>query len=297
MGKSKEIVVLSGKGGTGKTTVTSSLARLIPSKIIADTDVDAANMYILMDPRNYNKEKFKGKSVAEIDDNKCISCNICKEKCRFNAIEIINGKYKVDNLSCDGCTLCSLVCPANAIEMKRQFVGEWYLSDTKYGDFVYARLDPGAENSGNLVTMVKHQSKLKAEEKNIDLILIDGPPGIGCPVTASLSGADFAIIVTEPSLSGISDLKRILHLAEHFKVKTGIVINKFDINENNCKSIESFASKTGIEIMAKIPHSYCVINEISNRNIPFDNCEDLSEPVKEIYGKIVEFFKESDVTE
>lgn len=286
MGKPKEIVVLSGKGGTGKTTVTSALARLIPSKIIADTDVDAANMYILMDPEKYRTEKFRGKSVAVIEESKCISCNICKEKCRFDAIEIINGKYKVDSLSCDGCTLCSLACPADAIEMKKQFVGEWYLSDTKYGDFVYARLDPGAENSGNLVTMVKHQAKLQAEKKNIELVLIDGPPGIGCPVIASLSGADFVIVVTEPSLSGISDLKRMLKLAEHFKVKSGIVINKFDINENNCRSIEKFAVGKGVEIMAKIPHSYCIIREISKRNIPFDNCRDLSEPVTEIYRKI-----------
>lgn len=297
MGKFKEIVVLSGKGGTGKTTVASALAQLIPAKIIADTDVDAANMYILMNPEKYKTEKFRGKSVAVIDENKCISCNICKEKCRFDAIEIINGKYKVDSLSCDGCTLCSLACPADAIDMKKQFVGEWYLSNTKYGDFVYARLDPGAENSGNLVTMVKHQAKLKAEEKNIELALIDGPPGIGCPVIASLSGADFTIIVTEPSLSGISDLERILDLAKHFKVKTGIVINKFDINENNCKSIEKYAADKGIDILAKIPHSHCIIKEISNRNIPFDNCRDFSEPVREIYRKITDFFKEHDVTE
>jgi len=145
--------------------------------------------------------------------------------------------------------------------------------------------------------MVKHQAKLQAEKKNIDLILIDGPPGIGCPVIASLSGADFVIVVTEPSLSGISDLKRMLILAEHFKVKSGIVINKFDINENNCRLIENFAAETGVEIIAKIPHSYCIIREISKRNIPFDNCRDLSEPVTEIYRKIVSFFKEHNVTE
>ncbi len=292
MNKPKEIVVLSGKGGTGKTTITSSLAETIRNKIIADADVDAANMYILMDPENIKGEDFKGKSIAEIDGNGCINCGICQNLCRFDAVDIINGQYKIDPLSCDGCTLCALGCPENVIEMKQQIVGRWFTSDTKYGNFIYARLHPGAENSGNLVTMVKHQAKLIAETKQSEFILVDGPPGIGCPVTSALSGADYAVLVTEPSMSGISDLERIVKLSDHFNVKSGIVINKFDINSDNCKKIEKFAKDNNIEILGKVPHSFCIIKEISKKNIPLGKCEDLKKPLMEIHEKIMRSLRE-----
>lgn len=291
MDKPREIVVLSGKGGTGKTTIASSLAVLFRNKIIADADVDAANMYILMNPDNIKGGDFEGKPVARIDNRSCINCGICKDLCRFDAIDIINGQHTIDQLSCDGCTLCSLACPEKAIQMEPVMVGKWFSSDTEYGKFVYARLDPGAENSGNLVTMVKHQAKLLAESEKTDYILIDGPPGIGCPVTSALSGADYTILVTEPSISGISDLKRIIKLSDHFKVKSGIVINKHDINSDNTRKIEVFANENNIDILGKVPHSFCIINEISKRTIPVGQCIELQEPLTEIYEKIINYFE------
>lgn len=297
MFKPREIVVLSGKGGTGKTTIASSLTVLFNNKIIADADVDAANMYILMNPENIKSGDFTGKPVARINNKSCINCGICRDLCRFDAIDIINGQHKIDQLSCDGCTLCSLACPEKAIRMEPVMVGKWFSSDTEYGKFVYARLDPGAENSGNLVTMVKHQAKLLAESEKTNYILIDGPPGIGCPATSALSGADYTIIVTEPSISGISDLKRIIKLSDHFKVKSGIVINKYDVNLDNTKKIEKFANKNGIDILGKVPHSFCIIDEISKRAIPVGQCSELKEPLTEIYKKITGYFELQNETE
>ena len=248
-------------------------------------------MYILMNPDNIKGGDFAGKPVAKIDSKSCINCGICMDLCRFDAIDIIDGQHKIDQLSCDGCTLCSLGCPEKAIQMEPVMVGKWFSSDTEYGKFVYARLDPGAENSGNLVTMVKHQAKLLAESEKMNYILIDGPPGIGCPVTSTLSGADYTIIVTEPSISGISDLKRIIKLSDHFKVKSGIVINKYDINSDNTKKIEAFANENNIDILGKVPHSFCIIDEISKRTIPVGQCRDLKEPITEIYKKITDYFE------
>jgi MinD superfamily P-loop ATPase len=286
MKKMKEIVVISGKGGTGKTTVAASLADLMPDKIVVDADVDAANLYILMKPENIRGTHFKGKSIAQIYTDLCVSCNRCKELCRFHAIEIINSHYKVDHFSCDGCGLCEIACPANAIKMIEQVVGEWFTSQTEFGDFIYARLIPGAENSGNLVTMVKHQAKLTAEEKGIETLLIDGPPGIGCPVISAISGSDLAVILTEPTYSGISDLQRVIELTTHFGLRCGIVINRFDINPENTKDIETFAEGKGVPVIAKIPHSQCIIDEISACRLPSRSCKRFSREVKKIYEYI-----------
>lgn len=292
MNKLKEIVILSGKGGTGKTTVASSLAAVMKDIVIADADVDAANMHILLKPEIIKEEDFTGKSIAIIDNDICTSCDICRNLCRFDAIDVVNDEYIVDEISCDGCTLCEVACPVDAIRMEEQIVGKWFLSKTDYGEFVYAKLNPGAENSGNLVTMVKHQSKRLAESKGINKILIDGPPGIGCPVTSSLSGAFLSILVTEPTLSGMSDLERILKLTKHFNVITGIVINRFDINLENSKKIEDFAKEHNIEVFAKIPHSHCILDEITNRNIPVFNCNELKVEIEKIVLKINQYIEE-----
>jgi MinD superfamily P-loop ATPase len=286
MKKVKEIVVISGKGGTGKTTLTAALADIIPGKVIVDADVDAANLYILLKPKNIRATDFTGKSTAKIDRDECTSCNLCRELCRFHAVNIEDGDYVIDHFSCDGCGFCRIACPVQAIKMEEQIVGKWLIADTEYGDFVYARLVPGAENSGNLVTMVRHQSKLIAEEKNIDTILIDGSPGIGCPVTAAISGTDLAIIVTEPTYSGISDLQRVFELTSHFSIKSGIVINRFDINPENTKKIAAFAREKGIPVFARIPHSHCVIDEITNSRLPSRKCKELSQPVEKIYDHL-----------
>jgi MinD superfamily P-loop ATPase len=282
MKKYKEIVVVSGKGGTGKTTITACLADMLPQKIIADSDVDASNLYLLLKPENIQSNDFKGKSIAQIDPSVCTSCGLCKDLCRFHAIGLKDGTYQVDPFSCDGCRLCEVACPADAVEMIPQVVGKWYRSSTECGDMVHARLEPGAENSGSLVSMVRNQAKKVAEEKGIDTILIDGPPGIGCPVIATISGTDLAIIVTEPTYSGMNDLERIIHLTSHFKIKCGIVVNRCDINPENTNKIEDYAKKKGIQVYAKIPHLDCVMQEISKAQVPSRICKELSKQIQEI---------------
>jgi MinD superfamily P-loop ATPase len=278
----KEIVVISGKGGTGKTTITACLADTMKNKIIVDADVDAANLHLLLRPKIKAETDFIGKPVAQINQNLCTNCGICQELCRFNAIEYVNHNYKVDEISCDGCGLCKIACSTEAIMMKEQIVGKWFISKTEIGDFVYARLIPGAENSGNLVTMVRHQAKLLATKNSFNNILIDGPPGIGCTVTSAISGTNLALIVTEPTFSGINDLKRIFELTKHFNIKSGIIINRFDINPLNTKKIEAYAFKNKLKIFSKIPHLDCVLKEISKANIPSRNCSSLNSEIEKI---------------
>jgi MinD superfamily P-loop ATPase len=285
MKKFKEIVIISGKGGTGKTTITASLADTLPGKIIVDADVDAANLHILLKPENPRGTDFKGKSKAVINDELCSQCRRCLELCRFQAVERIDGRYRVDPFSCEGCGLCQLACPVHAIEMEEQVVGKWFSAGTEFGDFVYARLIPGAENSGSLVTMVRFQARMAAVKKAIGTILIDGPPGIGCPVTASISGVDLAIIVTEPTYSGLSDLQRVLDLTRHFDVKTAMVINRSDIDPANAQQLETFAMEKGVPVLARIPHSRCILEEISQSRLPSRKCRHLSRSVE----KIVEY--------
>lgn len=284
----KEVVIISGKGGTGKTTITSSLSKLIDKKIIVDADVDAADMFILLKPKIIKKELFKGKSIARIDYSICTSCGLCKQLCRFDAINFKNNKYEINEFLCDGCTLCELACPVNAIKMEQQTVGEWYISETQWGDMIHAKLYPGAENSGNLVTMIKIQADRLSREKNISLVIIDGPPGIGCPVTSALSGANYAIIVTEPTMSAIHDMKRALKTAQHFKIETGIVINKYDINEEKLLEIENFAKDKGIEIIGKIPFDKCIVDSQINLKtiIEDEKCKHIWNNIEKIKEKI-----------
>ena len=288
---SRELVVVSGKGGTGKTTLTTSLAYLMKDKIIVDADAEAANMYILMKPEVRHKELFKGNKTAKIDTEVCTKCDICRKLCRFDAISIDeNGNYVVDDIKCDSCELCKIACPVNAIEMKDVYSGEWYESDTPYGIMVHPKLYPGAENSGNLVTMVKHKAHIISEEKGIPYILVDGSPGIGCPVISTISGADFVIVVAEPTPAGIHDLKRVKKLCDSFKVKTGVVINKFDLNEDKSKEIEKFAESEKIPLLGKIPFDECVPKAIVNLKIPYEAeiCDSIKKPIEEIYSKAME---------
>ena len=271
----KEILIISGKGGTGKTTLTASVAKYMSKKVICDADVDAADMFLLMKPEIKKKMAFKGKSVAIINNELCTSCDLCRKRCRFDAIDVVDGNYTINPYSCDGCTLCTLVCPANAIKMEQMTVGEWYVSQTEYGKMVHAKLFPGAENSGNLVTMVKRQAHMLAEEENAEFVIVDGPPGIGCPVTSALSGANIAIIVTEPTFSGIHDLERVYETAIHFKTTVWIVINKYDLNLKNSEKIEKFAREKGIDVVKKIPFSKCIIDSVVRGEIPADNCPEL----------------------
>lgn len=230
----KEIVVLSGKGGTGKTTVTASLATLLKDAVLTDCDVDAADLYLLLKPEIKESFEFRWSQKARINENKCGRCGKCEEVCRFNAIK----NFKVNPIFCEGCRVCYNICPRKAIDMVDNLSGHWYISDTKYGPMVHARLGIAEENSGKLVLLVKKAAREIAERGRYKYVITDGPPGIGCPVISSLSGADVALIVTEPTAAGLHDLLRVLKLAENFKVTVKIVINKFDLEEEKSEEIE-----------------------------------------------------------
>jgi len=245
----KEVVILSGKGGTGKTSIVGSLAALAKSKVLADCDVDAADLHLLLSPSLKQETEFWSGQVAHIDEEKCTQCGLCQELCRFGAIK----DFSVDPVSCEGCGFCSHICPVEAIIMEENMSGHWFMSETRYGPLVHARLGIAQENSGKLVAVVRQQAKQIAEEQNLDCIISDGPPGIGCPVISSLSGANLALLVTEPTLSGIHDLDRVLGVCRHFGVSALVCINKYDLNEENTRQIETYCSSQGIELTSKIP--------------------------------------------
>jgi MinD superfamily P-loop ATPase len=273
----KEIVVISGKGGTGKTSITASFAYLGGDDVlVADCDVDAADLHLLLHPDFGKGEDFYSGLIAEIDPNKCTNCGRCANVCRFDAIPFKNNKYVINPIDCEGCAYCEVVCPTSAIKMKSAFSGKWYSSTTRHNrKMIHARLGIGSDNSGKLVTKVKNEAKALASETGKKYILIDGSPGIGCPVVSSLSGANYVLLVTEPSISGIHDLKRIYNLVKSFKIKAGCIINKYDINEDVTKQIFDFLKEEGIEHISSIPYNENFINAMTNAQtiVEFDNGE------------------------
>jgi MinD superfamily P-loop ATPase len=250
----KELAVLSGKGGTGKTSIAGSLAVLAKNKVLADCDVDAADLHLLLEPVIKQKHEFWSGQVAVIDKEKCTQCGLCQEMCYFKAI----ADFRVDPVSCEGCGFCYRICPAEAITMEENLSGHWFISETKYGPLVHAQLGIARENSGKLVALVRQQAKEIAEKQGAACIISDGPPGIGCPVISSLSGASLALLVTEPTLSGIHDLERVLGVCRHFNVPALVCINKYDINEDNARQIENYCLKQGVEVTSKIPFDNAV---------------------------------------
>jgi MinD superfamily P-loop ATPase len=254
----KEVVVLSGKGGTGKTSIVASFATLAQSKVLADCDVDAADLYLLLNPEVKEENEFWSGQVAFIDKESCTECGLCQDLCRFGAIK----DYVVDEVSCEGCGLCSKVCPVDAITMQDSLAGHWFISNTKYGYLSHARLGVAEENSGKLVALVRQNAKLIAKRESLDYIITDGPPGIGCPVISSLSGASLALLVTEPTLSGIHDLERVIGVCRHFAIPALVCINKYDLNEENSSHIENYCYKEGIEVISKVPFDNVVTEAI-----------------------------------
>jgi MinD superfamily P-loop ATPase len=257
----KQLAIVSGKGGTGKTTIAAAFAALARDKVMVDCDVDAADLHLLLQPKTVSQEKYFGGRSPHVDPDKCTQCGLCTEVCRFRAID--NGV--VDPVSCEGCGFCSHICPEDAITMEEAFSGDWFISETPYGPFIHARLGIGEENSGKLVTAVRKQATKIATERNLNLILIDGPPGIGCPVTASIAGVSSVLAITEPTLSGIHDLERILKLSDHFKIPSMVCINKFDINLENSGQIVSYCEKNNSKIVGRIPYESKVVEALVNR--------------------------------
>ncbi|MBL7149787.1 MAG: ATP-binding protein [Candidatus Cloacimonetes bacterium] len=262
----KEIVIISGKGGTGKTSITASFAMLGGKDIVvADCDVDAADMHLLMQPDWEKSEDFYSGVIAEVDQEKCVKCGNCADVCRFSAIPIIDKKYVVNKLNCEGCGYCFHVCPTDAITMKEQNVGKWYISNTKADNvMVHARLGIGAENSGKLVAKVKNEAKRIAKETDKEFIVVDGSPGIGCPVVSSLSGADFVVLVTEPTVSGLHDLKRVYQLVKKFNISAGCIINKSDLNTKVARQIEKFLREENIIHISDLPYDETFTKAMTN---------------------------------
>jgi MinD superfamily P-loop ATPase len=246
----KQLTILSGKGGTGKTSITASFAVLAKNAVVADCDVDAPDLHMLLHPEVVEMQQFKGSKVAVIDETKCTLCGACREKCVFGAI---GDDLTVDAIACEGCGVCTIVCQANAVTLVERVSGSSYISKTKYGFMTHAMLHPGESNSGKLVTLVRQNAKIVAEKEKSDLIIIDGSPGIGCPVIASITGVDAGLVVTEPTLSGIHDLERVLQLLDHFNVAPFVCVNMFDINMDNTEKISSFCRENGIEVVGRIP--------------------------------------------
>ncbi len=261
----KEIVVISGKGGTGKTSLTAAFAILGGKDVVvADCDVDAADMHLLLKPEIKKSKDFFSGQTAKINQNFCNQCGKCAEVCRFDAIPYEDDKYSVSPLDCEGCGYCSLICPSEAITMEDQNVGKWNVSKTKAGNtLVHARLNIGAENSGKLVAKVKNEAKRFAEENKLEWILVDGSPGVGCPVVSSLSGAHFVILVTEPTVSGLHDLRRVHKLVKKFNISAGCIINKFDLNIEKTNEVLDFLKEENIIHLANLPYDESFIKAIS----------------------------------
>lgn len=251
----KQLTVISGKGGTGKTSITAAFASLADDAVFADCDVDAADLHLILKPQIKKTVGFHGLKLACIDKEQCIDCKKCYDSCRFGAID---EEINLIKESCEGCGVCEYVCPVDAITMVDRDSGFAYISETRFGPMAHAVLKTAEEASGKLVTVVRENAKTLAEEKKKDIVIIDGPPGIGCPVIASLTGVDLVLIITEPTLSAIHDLERILGVAHHFEIPAVVCINKYDINLDNTKKIEQYCKNNSIKVVGKLPYDTIV---------------------------------------
>jgi MinD superfamily P-loop ATPase len=290
----KQLVILSGKGGTGKTSLVAAFAHLAhegPSfvhVVLADADVDAANLELVLRPKRMKTYEFVGGSVATIDPDRCLDCGVCKQVCRFDAIHMVNDSYSVDPIACDGCAACVYQCPEAAIEMKAQTVGQWFHSESPYGPLFHADLRPAQENSGKLVTLVKQNARLLAMDEGYPLIIVDGPPGISCPVISAVAGADMVLIVTEPSSAGVHDMRRVLQLVQHFRLPAIVCINKADIYVDCTNEIEDYCEQHQIEVIGKIPYDEAVTWAMIQGDpiTSFRSTAPASQAIKQIWMKI-----------
>ena len=290
----KELVVISGKGGTGKTSIVAAFAALAERAVLADCDVDAADLHLVLEPTIVKREKFSGGSRARIKPRHCTACGKCAELCRFEAISFDgpgNGKvdktYRVDPIACEGCGVCAWFCPADAIEFAPAVNGERFISDTRCGPMVHAKLSVAEENSGKLVSIVRTQAKKIVEQRRLDMVLIDGAPGIGCPVIASITGAELVLIVTEPTLSGLHDLQRVADLTRHFGIRTLICVNKWDLNGDCTREIEDFARSRSLAVAGKVRYDSAVTKaQIEKLSVVEYAADGVATDVKQLWQKV-----------
>ena len=282
----KQIAIVSGKGGTGKTTLSASFSYLANSRVMADCDVDAPNLHIILKPEVKATQQYVGSKKAILDQDKCIKCGICQKVCRFDAIAFDGEKYFVKEYACEGCNACVLQCPTNALELVDSLSGEYYTSETKNGPMTHALLKPGEETTGGLIAEVRKKAVSVAHAENIRLVIIDGAPGIGCPATSSITSTSYVVIVAEPTMSGLHDLKRIVQTVEHFRIPMGIVINKRDMNKAQADEIEKYCAEKSLEILGKIPYDVTVKTATEQAQpVILYECPAANE-IKEIWSKI-----------
>jgi len=283
----KEIVIISGKGGTGKTSIIAAFASLAKNKVLCDADVDAADLHLIVDPEIKEHHDFESGHTAIINQEKCSQCGLCRDLCRWDAI---SDDFVVDSIECEGCGVCYYFCPEQAIDFPLNTCGEWYLSETRFGPMAHARLGIAEENSGKLVVLIRQEGKKLAEEKHMDLLLTDGPPGIGCPVIASLGGATAVLIVTEPTVSGRHDMERVAELAAFFKIPAMVCINKFDLNPDEGEAIEAFAKQRNIKVMGRVPFDPAFTRAMVQGKtiVEFDESSEGCKAVKNIWENLVQ---------
>jgi len=286
-----EIAVISGKGGTGKSSITAALASLHQGTLLADCDVDAANMHILFNPEIEHEEVYIGAETAMIDYDKCTNCGLCSRYCRFDAISFVDMKITINEVFCDGCHLCANVCPEKAIKMVKSDKSRLYSGNYRYGKMVYGILAPGEENSGKLVNMVRDRAKQLAEELSIPNIIIDGPPGLGCPVISTITGVNHVIVVTEPTQSGLHDLIRTLQMTKEFHLKTWVIINKYDLNYDMSDKIEEFCNSENIEVLTRISFDKDVVNAmVECKTIPeYLKNSEINLKLKNSFDKLINY--------
>jgi len=286
----KHLTVLSGKGGTGKTTITASFAVLAKNAVIADCDVDAPDLHMLLHPDVIETMNFKGSKLAVIDEAACTKCGLCREKCRFDAV---SENFQVDPFACEGCGVCAIICPASAITLTERVSGQAYISKTKYGFMSHALLSPGESNSGKLVTLVRQNAKILAEKENADFVIIDGSPGIGCPVIASVTGVDVGLIVAEPTMSGIHDLERAVQLLKHFEVPPTVCVNMHDINKENTERIVRFCEDNGFGVAGRIPFNPVVTEAMVNGKpiSEYAPRSDAAQEIEKVWSRILSALK------
>jgi MinD superfamily P-loop ATPase len=282
----KELIVISGKGGTGKTSLLGAFASLASDKVLCDADVDAADLYLILEPEIKKRQDFQEGHRAVIDPDRCTECGLCRDLCRFHAI---SPDFKVDPIECEGCGVCVHFCPADAIDFPIKTCGELFISETRCGPMVHARLGIAEDNSGKLVTLTRKEARELAKKQGLGLILTDGPPGLACPVIASIAGATAVLIVTEPTLSGHHDMDRVVELANHFEIPASICVNKYDLNPDMTGVIEQYAKDRGLPIAGRIPFDSIFTKAMVQKQtvIEYDGASQAAQALREIWEGVI----------